>query len=143
MQRSVLPCLTGVRPGDGSDIELLDAIDRSARGAGHGADHEVMIEQYRLIVVEHGASRGYSYLYATGAPYLLAATDVAAAESALWAALAATDATDEIDFDHLTSRHGWAIDIGLGAGLELHGRGYLALRGMAPPAAYLPSGHFL
>ena len=143
VRRSALPVLTGVREGGVDDVELLDEIDRSARGAGHGPDHLVMIDQYRLLVVENGDQRGYTYLYGHGAPYLLAATDTATASIALWAALAATEGDAPIDFDHLTSRHGWAIDIGLRAGLELHGRGYLALRGMQPPSAYLPSGHFL
>ena len=37
----------------------------------------------------------------------------------------------------------WAVDVGLAAGMEVHGRGYLALRHMRPPMPYLPSGHFL
>lgn len=109
----------------------------------HGVDHVVMIDQYRLLVVENGAQRGYVYLHGVGGPYMLAATDTATAATALWAALGESDPAELVDFDHLTGRHGWAVDIGLRAGLELPNHGYLALRGMAPPAAYIPSGHFL
>lgn len=143
VNRSVLTTVPGLRDGTAADIEMLDDIDRASRGAGHGVDHHVMGEQHLLLVVENGSSRGYAYVYDNGGPYLLAATDVAAAEDVLWAALARSDPTVPVDFHHLTAAHGWAVDIGLRAGLELHNRGYLALRAMAPPPAYLPSGHFL
>ncbi len=142
VNRSALPVLPTLREGGPADLELLDDVDRVSRGAGHGVDHTVMLEQYALRVIEDGQRIGYVYLYAAGGPYLLAATDSATAAVLLWAALAeAGDAP--VDVDHLTSHHGWAIDVGLRAGLQVHNRGYLALRGMSPPPAYLPSGHFL
>jgi hypothetical protein len=36
-----------------------------------------------------------------------------------------------------------AVDGGLAARLDIGQEGYLAVRGMLPPARYLPSGHFL
>ncbi len=143
VDRSALPTVPGLRDGSAADVEMLDDIDRASRGAGHGVDHDVMVAQHPLLVVENGSSRGYAYVYDNGGPYLLAATDVRAAEHVLWAALARSEPTEHVDFHHLTAAHGWAVDIGLRAGLELHNRGYLALRAMAPPPAYLPSGHFL
>ncbi len=141
--RAAFPSDIDVREGGLEDVELLDEIDRASRGAGHGVDHPVMMDQHRLLVSERGASRGYAYLYETGGPYLLAATDLDAAERTLWAALAAADPEVPTFFNYLTAQHGWAIDVGLRAGLELHNRGFLALRGMAPTATYLPSAHFL
>ncbi len=142
VDRSALPALPAVREGGPDDIELLDEIDRSSRGAGHGVDHTVMVDQYALRIIEAGERRGYVYLYSAGGPYLLAATDTETAGLLMWSSFA--EAGDEpIDVDHLTSHHGWAIDVGLRAGLQVHNRGYLALRGMAPPPAYIPSGHFL
>jgi GNAT superfamily N-acetyltransferase len=142
VRRSALPAVHGVRDGDAADIELMDKVDRTTRGAGHGVDHTVMVDQYRLVVIDEGARRGYAYLYRAGAPYLLSATDDETAARLLWTALAGAD-SEPVDFHYLTSRHEWAVDIGMQAGLELYNRGYLALRGLDPPSAYLPSGHFL
>lgn len=142
VDRSTLPALSGVREGGPNDVELLDEIDRLSRGAGHGVDHTVMVDQYALRIIRDGDRLGYAYLYSAGGPYLLAATDTGTAARIMWATFAEAG-PDPIDVDHLTSQHGWAVDVGLRAGLQVHNRGYLALRGMAPPPAYIPSGHFL
>ncbi len=55
----------------------------------------------------------------------------------------ATRADGPIVVGYFTSHHGWAVDIGIQAGMQVFNRGYLALRGLEPPSAYLPSGHFL
>jgi GNAT superfamily N-acetyltransferase len=143
VRRGALPAVQGVRDGRANDFELLDAIDRTTRGAGHGVDHAVMAEQFPLIVINEAGHRGYAYLYPTGTPYLLSATDDETATRLLWTALATSDGTEPTGFHYLTSRHEWAVDIGLRAGLEVHNRGYLALRGIEPSSSYLPSGHFL
>jgi GNAT superfamily N-acetyltransferase len=142
-RRDALPTIRGVREGSADDIALADAADRATRGAGHGIDHTIMADQYRMVVIDEGERFGYAYLYASGRPYALAATDDEVAGRLLWESLAATTDEEPIDVGYLTGRHGWAVDIGLRAGLELHNRGFLALRGMEPPSAYLPSGHFL
>ncbi len=142
VDRSAVPALPGLREGGVDDLELLDEIDRLSRGAGHGVDHPVMVDQFALRIIRNGDRLGYAYLYAAGGPYLLGASDIETAALLMWASLA--EAGDgPIDVDHLTSQHGWAIDVGLRAGLQVHNRGYLALRGMSPPPAYIPSGHFL
>jgi len=143
VRRAALPAVHGVRAGNVGDVDMLDAIDRQVRGAGHGPDHVLMATQHRLLVLEDGASRGYAYLYDAGVPYLLAATDAATSTRLLWAGLAEAPTGVPVDVQHLTSRHGWAIDVGLAAGLEVHNRGYLCYRAMDPPTTYLPSGHFL
>jgi hypothetical protein len=43
----------------------------------------------------------------------------------------------------VTAANEWAIDVGMAARLELHLDGYLALRGMSPPAPYVHHGTFL
>jgi GNAT superfamily N-acetyltransferase len=142
-RRDTLPAGTGTRQGGPDDLPLMERSDRATRGASHGVDHELMLDQYRVVVIDEGERFGYAYLYASGRPYLLAASDDETAGRLLWEALASTTEGAPIDLGHLTARHQWAITIGLHAGMEVHNRGYLALRGMEPPSAYLPSGHFL
>jgi predicted N-acetyltransferase YhbS len=142
--RSAIPALPDVRDGDASDIALLDEVDRVARGHGHGPDHEIMTAQLQLKVVERGKSRGYAYVSPPGGNYLLAATDERSARQALWSALAESQPEGEIpDVHNITAHQTWAIDLGLQAGMELHQHGYVALRHLAPPWPYIPSGHFL
>jgi GNAT superfamily N-acetyltransferase len=143
VRRAALPAIDKVREGDASDFGLLDEIDRGCRGYGHGSDHAVMLSEFRLRVVERASSRGYAYHHPGGGPYMLAASDRDAASLVLWDALAASAEDTVTDMHNLTGSQAWAIDIGLAAGLELHNRGYLALRAMAPPVPYIPSGHFL
>ena len=58
--RSVLPVVEKVRDGSAADVDLMDSLDRSTRGAGHGPDHELMLSMWRLLVSDTttGASRG-------------------------------------------------------------------------------------
>jgi GNAT superfamily N-acetyltransferase len=142
-RRVALPAVSGVREGSIDDIELMDAADRVSRGAGHGVDHILMAEQYRSLVIDEGDRFGYAYVYASGRPYLLAATDEGTAGRLLWECLGSTTEGEPIDLGYLTGQHQWAIQIGLQCGMEVHNRGFLALRGMQPAPAYLPSGHFL
>src|SRR6476659_2113769 len=86
-RRDAIPAVRGVREGGPDDLALLDSADRASRGASHGVDHTLLLEQYRLVVVDEGARHGYAYLYASGRPYLLAATDDEVAGRLLWEAL--------------------------------------------------------
>lgn len=86
--RAALPSLPAVRLGSADDIDLLEAVDRKVRGASHGPDFPVMIEQFGLKVYDREGSRGYAVHLADGSPYLLAATDVTAAQAVLWGCLA-------------------------------------------------------
>ena len=124
------------------DLALLDVRRPGQPRSSHGVDHTLLVEQYRVVVVDEGDRLGYAYLYANGRPYLLAATDDEIAGRLLWEAWRRRrrqpgrgrlpDRPARLGSGH---RHA--------AGLELHNRGFLALRGMEPPSAYLPSGHFL
>jgi len=141
--REVLPVVTKVRPGTAGDIDLMNSIDRSTRGAAHLTDHEVLLEQLRLVVSDSSTGSGYAYVDEDGSPFLLAATNRRTATLLLWEALAGSSPEHAIEIDHVTAANAWAVDVGMTARLALHTRGYLAVRGMKPPAPYLHHGSLL
>lgn len=140
VDRSAVPVVDKVRDGSAGDVDLMDSLDRLARGAGHGPDHELMLRTWRLLVSDTSTGRGYAYLDERG-PALLAASDRRTASRLLWAALA--EAPGPVGVAHVTGANQWALDVGFAAGLELHQDGYLGLRGMRPPAPYVHSGALL
>jgi GNAT superfamily N-acetyltransferase len=141
VDRSAIPAVEKVRDGSASDIELMDSLDRRARGAGHGPDHELMLSTWRLLVSETTTGSGYAYLNERGQLALLAASNRRTATRLLWAALA--DGPEETTIGHVTGANQWVLDVGLAARLELHQEGYLGLRGMKPPAPYVHNGALL
>ena len=141
--REALPVVERVRDGSSADVDLLDSVDRQVRDAAHGVDHQHLLATYRLVVVDRTTGAGYAYVRPGGGPYLLAATNRRTAVDLLWESLAATSPTDPVGIDHVTAANEWAVDVGLACRLQVWTRGYLALRGMKPPAPYLHSGHFL
>jgi len=143
VDRSALPVVDRVRDGGLSDLDLCNSVDRQTRGAGHGVDHELLAAELRLVVVDQTTGSGYCYVGARGGPHLLAATNRRTAIRLLWESLAAAGAAEQLERWHVTAAQEWAVDVALAAGLQLHTRGYLALRNMKPPMPYLPSGFFL
>jgi hypothetical protein len=141
--RELLPVVERVREGSAGDIDLLNSVDRQVRDAAHGVDHEVLTATYRLVVVDRTTGSGYAYVESGGGPYLLAATNRRTATDLLWEALAASTPQEPVVVPRLTPANEWALDVGMAGRLEVWTRGYLALRGMRPPAPYLPSGYFL
>lgn len=142
VDRSAIPVVEKVREGSTSDIELMDSLDRAARGAGHGADHELMLGySWPLLVSDTSTGSGYAYLNERGQLALLAASNRRTATRLLWAALA--EGAEKVTVHHLTGANQWALDVGFAARLELHQEGYLALRGMKPPAPYVHNGALL
>jgi len=141
--RSLLPVVERVRDGSAADIDLMNSVDRQVRDSAHGVDHELLSTMYRLVVVDRSTGSGYAYVEPDGGPYLLAATNRRTATDLLWETLAASSPDKPCTVGHLTAGQEWAVDVGMAARMELHTRGYLALRGMKPPMPYLPSGHFL
>lgn len=141
--RAALPVVERVRDGSAGDVDLMDSVDRQVRGAAHGPDHELLTRYYRLVVVDRPTGSGYAYVAPGGGPYLLAATSRRTATSLLWETLAATSPEQPVDVAHVTAANEWAVDVGLECRLQVWTSGYLALRGMKPPAPYLHSGHFL
>lgn len=142
VDRSAIPVVEKVREGSASDIELMDSLDRAARGAGHGVDHELMLaSSWPLLVSDTSTGSGYAYLNERGQLALLAASNRRTATRLLWAALA--DGSEQATVHHLTGANQWALDVGFAAGLELRQEGFLALRGMKPPAPYVHNGALL
>ena len=140
LDRSTLPVVEKVREGSAGDIDLMDSIDRGTRGAAHGPDHELMLHFWPLLVSDTTTGAGYAYVQG-GSVALLAATNRRTATRLLWAALA--ESGDRPTVPHVTAANEWAIDVGMAARLELHTKGYLGLRGMAPPTPYLHNGALL
>ena len=133
--RSQIPVVDRVREGTETDIDLMDSVDRQTRGAAHGVDHRLLLQQLRLVVSESRSAQGYAYL--DDGVALLAATDRRTAARLMWEAIASSD---DVLIGHITPENGWAVDVGLAARLELHQEGYQALRHMRPPKPYLPHG---
>jgi len=129
-----------VRAGDAGDVDLMDSVDRATRGAAHGPDHELMLRSWPLLVSDSTTGSGYAYLEG-GRVALLAATNRRTATRLLWAALA--DGGRQATVPHLTPANEWALDVAIAARLDVRTEGYLALRGMAPPAPYLHHGALL
>ena len=141
VDRSTLPVVEKVREGSASDIDLMDSLDRRARGAAHGPDHELLLSSFRLLVSDTSTGSGYAYLNERGQLALLAASNRRTATRLLWAALA--DGPEQVTLHHITGPNQWVLDVGFAARLELHQEGYLGLRGMKPPAPYVHSGALL
>lgn len=140
----------GLKPLDGAVHEgtarsrdMMDSVDRRTRGGAHGADHEEMLRHYRLLVVDDLAGSGYCYTDGDGAVELLAATSRRLATRLLTAALLSVPQGRPVRVMNVTAEQEWAVDVGLAAGLSVSNAGYVCLRGMRPPAPYLPSGPFL
>lgn len=143
VDRAAIPVVERVREGSASDIDLLDSIDRQTRGAAHLCDHEVLLEELRLIVSDRGNGQAYAYVDDTGSPSLLAATTRRTASDVMWEALGSSAPGSTVAVHHITAVNEWAIDVGLAARMSLHQSGYLCLRGMKPPAPYLHHGSML
>ena len=143
VDRAAIPVVERVREGSGGDVDLLDSIDRQTRGAAHLSDHEVLLDQFRLLVCERSNGAAYAYVDESGSPSLLAATTRRTAQDVMWEALASSTPGSTVAVHHITAVNEWAIDVGMAARMSLHQSGYLCLRGMKPPAPYLHHGSLL
>ncbi|GAA0972096.1 Mycothiol acetyltransferase [Nocardioides aquaticus] len=144
VDRSAIPLLRRVREATPADTDLMDSVDRRTRGAAHGPDHALMQRTWRPVVCDSGTGSGYAYLAADGSVALLAATDRRTATELLWTALADGSADGSVQqVHHVTAANEWAVDVAMTARMEVTTSGFLAVRGMRPPAPYLPSGALL
>ncbi|GAA1247532.1 hypothetical protein GCM10009665_43110 [Kitasatospora nipponensis] len=132
-----------VHPGNAGHRHLLDSVDRRLRGAAHGPEHDFMLAHYdELLIADTLAGSGYCYRLG-GEVKLLAATSRRLAVRLLREALARVPQGTDAVLRFATAEQEWAVDVGLELGLSLRNAGFLALRGMRPPAPYLPNGAFL
>ncbi|MGH3359774.1 MAG: GNAT family N-acetyltransferase [Nocardioidaceae bacterium] len=141
VDRSTLPAIDGLREGRTDDFDWMDRLDLDLRGAGHGPDHDFMLNTLRLVVSQDAHKPGYVYIDDRGRAALLAAAHPRTAQKLLWEALAT--ARGDTLVNCITTANEWAVDVGLAARLDIGQEGYLAVRGMSDPAPYLASGHFL
>lgn len=145
VDRSALPAGSRVREGKLGDRDLMDSVDRRVRDAAHGPDHEILLRHHPLLVVDrpgHGG-QGYAYVGDDGGPVLLGATDRRTATALLWESLAMSPPEAEVEVAHVGPQNPWALDVAVQARLSIHTAGYLAVRGMSPPAPYIPHGALL
>jgi predicted N-acetyltransferase YhbS len=132
----------GVREAGADGIPVADTIGRAVRGAGHGVDLAVLLEDpaTRLLLLEDRAFavvRGERIL-------LLAGLDDTAATRTLNAALAATPPGASVTVDFLTAGQDWAVRACLDAGLALCPDGPFFTGGdVGPLRPYIPSGAYL
>jgi len=143
VDRSAIPVVEHVRDGSESDFDLLDSLDRRCRDAAHGPDHAVLFAQNRLVVVDRASGSGYAYVADGGKPAVVCASSRKVASTLLWEAVASAPVEGDLTIPHVTAANDWAIDVGLAARLSVHTAGYLALRGMKPPAPYVHHGALL
>lgn len=145
VDRSAVPVdlIARVRDGRLGDRDLLDSLDRRCRGAAHGPDHEVLADQFRLVVAERASGSGYAYFDEAGSPVVVAASDRRTAAAVTWASLASGQPGAAVNIAHITAANQWALDVALAAGLAIGQTGYLALRHHKPPAPYIGHGSLM
>ncbi|MFJ4845861.1 MULTISPECIES: GNAT family N-acetyltransferase [unclassified Streptomyces] len=144
VRKGGLPAPDGaVHEGSVKHRDMMDSVDRRTRGGAHGPDHDHLLTECGLLVVDDFAGSGYCYVGSDGHVRLLAATSRRLATRLLTAALLSLPEGTPAKVAHLTAEQQWAVDVGLTAGLELTTSGWVCLRGMRPPQPYIPSGFFL
>jgi hypothetical protein len=138
---SEAPAGLGVREGDWErDTELLEALVAQRRGAPYGPDVAFLRRSDARLLIRSGPTPDdrAACLLRRGKVPMVAAASEAAARRVLWSALA--EAPGEVSLAYLTGDQHWAIDVTLAARLPLKLCDTLCVRGMRPPAPYLPTG---
>ena len=143
VDRSLLPVVDHVRAGSASDHDLMDSLDRRARHAAHGPDHAVLAQQFRLLVMDHLNGQGYAWVDDKGSVACLAADSRKSARLLMWEALASSTPDVPVEIGHVSPANQWALEVATAARLEIHPRGFLALRGLKEPAPYIPHSTLL
>ncbi|WP_326576757.1 GNAT family N-acetyltransferase [Actinacidiphila glaucinigra] len=144
VRKGDLPAPDGaVHEGSAKHRDLMDSVDRRTRGGAHGPDHDQLLTECPLLVVDDLAGSGYCYVDRDGNVRLLAATSRRLASRLLTAALLSLPEGTTARVPNLTAEQQWAVDVGLAAGMEIGTSGWVCLRGMRPPEPYIPSGFFL
>jgi GNAT superfamily N-acetyltransferase len=123
-------------------VALADAIGRAVRGAGHGRDLPVILEDARARLILH-EDRAFAVLR-DARVILLAALDDDAAIRVLQGALARVPPGATAGVEFMTAGQDWAVRACLDAGLALSPDGPLFCAGeLGPLRPYLPSGAYL
>jgi GNAT superfamily N-acetyltransferase len=139
---SRLPAADGVCDAGLAGVPVADAIGRAVRGAGHGVDLPVALEQpdARLLLYE---DRAFAVVRSDRV-WLLGGLDEPAATRVLQAALAAIPPGSTAHVDFLTAGQDWAVRTCLDAGLALTPDGPFFTGGdLGPLRPYVPCGAYL
>jgi GNAT superfamily N-acetyltransferase len=137
---SVAPA-PAVRPWEPGDHASAQAVDHALRGAAHGADLDALALGGCELLTFPG--RGY-VAHRAGAVKTLAALDEEAAAALLRTVLSRLPEGAQAEVEWLTSAQQWAIDVAVGARLELQPAGAVCLRGETGRfRPYLPGGSYL
>jgi GNAT superfamily N-acetyltransferase len=130
-----------VRPWEPGDHELAAAVDRAVRGAPHGADLDALAAGGAELLTLPGC--GYA-AHRNGDVKTIAAFDDEAAAALLRSVLARVPEGAKAAVDWITAAQQWAIDVAVGARLELAPGGAVGLRGdVGAFRPYLPGGAYL
>lgn len=138
VEQDVLPAPGGTRPGTVEDHAWIDELDRGIRGGTHAPDRAALEAGGALVVCSDRS--GYAYANGSGLALLAAASD-ASAERLLAHVLGSAE--PGFALHHVTEANPWARDLALGAGMAELPRGYLGVRGMGAPSAYVHHGSLL
>ena len=136
------PAEPGVRaPRWPDDLDLIDAVGRFVRGAGHGPDVPAWLEiGARVYVHDDG---GFA-VRAGGETKIVAAREPEVAAALLRQVLHDVPEGVAADVSFLAAGQQWAVETVLEAGLSLVPSGAIMARGeVGPLAPYLPSGAYL
>jgi predicted N-acetyltransferase YhbS len=135
------PSGLGIREGDWSrDTEFFEALVAQRRGAPYGPDLDFLVTPDDGLLVRDGptpADRA-ACLVRRNKTLMLAAASDEAAQRVLWAALSEVPA--DVVLPYVTGSQQWAIEVALAARLSLRLTDTLCVKGMPPPAPYLPTG---
>lgn len=138
-----VPAVLRCRPGDlAADAETIEAASRHVRGASHMRDLAALLDRpaTALLVID-----GDGFACARdGTVTLLAARTEEAAKDLLWGAMTSGTRGATVSVDFVSADNGWAIDVGLEAGLALDTCGPMFVRGeLGTLAPFLPNGAYL
>jgi hypothetical protein len=140
VRHDALPRTDAVRAGGSGDLDFAAHVDRRVRGASHGPDFSVLLDEGGTLLWHN---EGGYVIVRDGRPLVLAAGGEATATQLLYAALARAPNDGIVEVQWLTGDQQWAIEASLQAGLELHSVGPVMLRGRRQvPFPYLPNGAF-
>ncbi len=126
-----------VREGSLEDLGTAEKIDRAVRGSARTTDLVHLLGDEGVVLL---LDKDRAYAVAREDRIIvLAGLDPAAAGRVLQAAMARAPGAFEVGW--LTAGQQWAVRTAVDAGLTLHPRGPVMVRGLeGPPAPYLPSG---
>ena len=142
LDRSALPRPDRrIRDAGAADLDALQEISRSVRGATHTPDLLLALEQQAVLL--RLDDDGFAVAMPGGGVWMVAARDEETAQALLWHSLELAGDTERAALRWITGEQGWAIDVLLRAGFGLCAYGALAVRGRPGPLhPYIPSGPF-